>query len=110
SAIGGMGRSGSDSAAAKGGSAATEVTALVAIGSLGRTTELVVSFDGLSSWSESIPDVAVQPARHKTVIRAITLGVRIWTCTQEQNRSAAELAAGQSRNQVLTRNYQQRLN
>jgi hypothetical protein len=47
------------------------------IGVLGRTIELVVSVEGLSSWSESIADVEVQPARHKTEKRATTLGVRI---------------------------------
>ena len=47
------------------------------IGVLGRTIELVVSFEGLSSCSESMPDMEVQPARHKTEKRATTLGVRI---------------------------------
>jgi hypothetical protein len=37
------------SASAKGGAVSIAATALAAIGALGRTTELVVSFDGLSS-------------------------------------------------------------
>jgi hypothetical protein len=48
SAIGGVGGMGW-SASAKGGAASIAATALAAIGALGRTTELVVSFDGLSS-------------------------------------------------------------
>ena len=53
------------------------------IGALGRTTELVVSFDGFCMSSASMPDVDEQPARHSAAITKLTTpGNRIWTCTR----------------------------
>ncbi|MER9653085.1 hypothetical protein NKJ26_06155 [Mesorhizobium sp. M0152] len=54
-----------------------------AIGALGRTTELVISFDGFCTSSASMPDVDEQPARHSDAIKKLmTPGIRIWTCTR----------------------------
>src|SRR5438445_9294404 len=59
------------------------VTGTDAIGALGRTTELVVSFDGFCMSSASMPDVDEQPARHSDAItKLMTPGNRIWTCTR----------------------------
>ncbi|WP_250888750.1 hypothetical protein [Mesorhizobium sp. dw_380] len=56
-----------------------------AIGALGRTTELVVSFDGFCMSSASTPDVEEQLARHSdAIMKLMTPGNRIWTCTQTQ--------------------------
>ena len=46
--------------------------AAVATGAGGRTTELVVSFDGFRKSSASMPDVDVQPARHSDASKKLT--------------------------------------
>jgi hypothetical protein len=69
-------------------------TGAAATGALGRTTELVVSFDGCKA---STPAVDEQPARHSdATIKPTTPEIRIWTCTQNTTDRRQKDAAGQT--------------
>jgi hypothetical protein len=63
-------------------------------GALGRTTELVVSFDGCKA---STPAVDEQPARQSEAnTKLMTPEIRIWTCTQNTTDRRQNDAAGQT--------------
>ncbi|ESX91893.1 hypothetical protein X755_26800 [Mesorhizobium sp. LNJC405B00] len=65
-----------------------------ATGALGRTTELVVSFDGCKP---STPAVDEQPASHSDAnMKLTTAEIRIWTCTQNTTDRRQTDAAGQT--------------
>jgi hypothetical protein len=69
----------------------------IATGALGRTTELVVSFDGFCRSSASTPDVELQPERHSAAIKKlVTPANRIWTCTQNTTDRGRDGADGQT--------------